>query len=227
MKRTVVALWLVVLALLCSAPEAEAIGERAGGRLVDGSGRELGVVLLEQQDGNVAVQVDYRGLPRGTHGIHFHAVGRCDGPDFMSAGGHYNPGGRQHGLDNPNGPHAGDLPNLVADDSTSTGEGQFDFIYRATTDRVTLTPGPASLFDPDGTALVVHASADDNVTDPAGNSGGRIACAVLTMAAPGLPNTGAGGAQPPGARRQAVLLGLGYAALIAAVPALRVLRRRA
>jgi Cu-Zn family superoxide dismutase len=106
------------------------------------------------------------------HGIHFHAVGRCDPPDFMSAGDHFNPTNRQHGQRNPQGPHAGDLPNLTVEaNGTAT--------YQATNALVTLGPGANSLLDADGSALVIHADPDDDVTDPAGNSGGRIACAVI------------------------------------------------
>ena len=90
----------------------------------------------------------------------------------LSAGGHYNPSGNLHGLDNPSGPHNGDLPNLIVNEA---GIGRLN----ATTDRVTLSPGAATLFDADGSALVVHAGPDDNVSNPAGNSGARIACGVI------------------------------------------------
>ncbi len=168
--------------------------------MIDSSGNRVGVVELEQTASGVRVTVQVAGIPAGTHGIHFHAVGKCDTPDFMSAGGHFNPTSKKHGLDSPDGPHAGDLPNLSVN------------VYTATTDRISLTPGPATLFDADGTALVIHANPDDQVTDPAGNSGGRIACAVITQQAPSLPNTGAGGGAPsPWA--PAALLGLATLAL--------------
>jgi Cu-Zn family superoxide dismutase len=114
-------------------------------------------------------------LPHGIHGIHVHAVGRCEPPDFASAGPHWNPEGKKHGLSNPQGPHAGDLPNVdVAADGVL---GQAVTLANAT-----LT-GPAGdprvLLDADGAALVIHAQADDNMTDPSGNSGARIACAVI------------------------------------------------
>lgn len=216
----------LLLALVGLAPAAGAQGQRAQGTLVAGDGRTIGAVQLEQTASGVAVRVTYGAIDvvaPGTHGIHFHAVGRCDGPDFMSAGPHYNPTNRQHGFDNPDGYHAGDLPSLVTDASTAQQSG---YLYTATTTDVTLAPGPTSLFDADGTALVIHANADDNVSDPAGNSGGRVACAVLTQAAamPGLPNTGAGGAGAvPAPWWQAVLLGALTLATTAA--ALRVARR--
>ena len=106
------------------------------------------------------------------HGIHIHAVGRCDPPDFMSAGDHVNPTNRQHGLRNPQGPHAGDLPNLTVE---AGGTGTF----QAANVDLTLGAGANGLFDADGSALVVHADPDDEATEPTGNSGGRIACGVI------------------------------------------------
>jgi Cu-Zn family superoxide dismutase len=114
------------------------------------------------------VAIAVRGMATGTYGTHLHAVGQCEGPAFASAGGHLNPGGHQHGRLNPMGTHMGDLPNLVVD---AAGRGVMDFELSATT---------ASLLDADGTAIVIHAGADDERTDPSGNSGARIACAVLS-----------------------------------------------
>jgi Cu-Zn family superoxide dismutase len=131
--------------------------------------------LTSNDDGAVHLVVNVRGMPAGQHGIHFHAVAACDGaaqPPFGSAGGHHNPLSRQHGLDNADGPHAGDLPNLTV---AADGTGSLD----AVTPRATLRSGPASLFDADGSALVIHAGADDQKTDPAGNSGARVACGVI------------------------------------------------
>ena len=105
------------------------------------------------------------------HGLHIHTVGACT-PDFAAVGGHFNPTTAQHGLDNPSGPHAGDLPNLEID---ADGNGT----YEATTTLVTLAQGDNSLFDSDGSALVIHADPDDLITDPAGNSGDRIACGII------------------------------------------------
>lgn len=136
--------------------------------------------LTQNADGSVRLHVQVRGLPPGQHGIHFHQFGAC-APTFGAAGEHYNPMGKQHGLDNPNGPHAGDLPNLTVN---ADGTGSLD----TTTQMVTLAPGPTTLFDADGTALIIHAFADDQKTDPSGNSGGRIACAVVRAGgAPAAP----------------------------------------
>jgi Cu-Zn family superoxide dismutase len=131
--------------------------------------------LWQDKNGLVYVDIASISLPAGTHGIHFHEVGKCDGSTstaFSSAGAHYNPMGREHGLSNPKGPHAGDNPNIVI---PAGGVGKVAF----SSDRVSLTPGTTSVFDADGTSLVIHANADDQVSNPAGNSGPRIACGVL------------------------------------------------
>lgn len=140
------------------------------------AGDQRGTVELWQDaDKIVHVEAQLIGMPPGTHGIHFHAVGQCDGSGttpFASAGGHFNPLGRSHGLDNPAGPHAGDAPNVRVG---ADGTAHVSF----TTDRVTLTEGSTSLLDSDGSAIVIHASADDQTSQPSGNSGARIACGVV------------------------------------------------
>ena len=134
----------------------------------------VGTATLTQEGNVVRIVAEFRGLPAGDHGFHIHAVGACT-PDFNAAGGHFNPLGKQHGLNNLAGPHAGDLPQLtIGADGTGT--------YNQTTERVTLAPGPASIFDADGSSLIVHAYADDQLTDPTGNTGPRIACAVIRVA---------------------------------------------
>jgi Cu-Zn family superoxide dismutase len=157
-----------------AAPGAGA-SRHASATLVDAGGRNVGTVqLAERPAGVVAVTGTLHDLPPGSHGIHFHAVGQCDGAtSFASAGAHFNPGARKHGLDSPEGPHAGDLPMVVV---AADGRAALDM----STDRVTLGEGPASLFDADGSALVLHADRDDQRTDPSGNSGARIACGVVT-----------------------------------------------
>lgn len=139
-----------------------------------GSARGAGKVW-QNNNGQVHVDLDLLGLPPGVHAIHFHAIGKCDAPSspaFSSAGAHYNPANLQHGLSNPAGPHAGDAPNFTV---RADGTARVEFV----TERVTITPGPATLFDADGSALVVHAAADDQVSQPSGNSGDRIACGVV------------------------------------------------
>jgi Cu-Zn family superoxide dismutase len=145
----------------------------ASATFIDATGAAIGWArLVEDGTGRVHVNVHVTGLAPGLHGIHIHTVGACS-PTFAAAGGHYNPLAHEHGLDNPNGPHAGDLPNL---DVNAAGIGHLD----ATTDRVTLSPGPATLFDATGSALIIHANPDDQLTDAGnGGSGARIACAVI------------------------------------------------
>jgi len=128
--------------------------------------------LTEAGTEGLRLDLTTTGIPAGRHGLHFHAVGKCDAPGFESAGAHFNPTDRQHGLENPQGPHSGDLPNLeVGPDGHGT--------LVALTNRVSAESGPTSLFDSDGTALVVHADQDDQMTDPSGDSGSRIACGVV------------------------------------------------
>ena len=132
--------------------------------LVNGAGATTGAVQVQPRDGGANLRIAVQGLPPGEHGLHLHAVGRCDRPGFQSAGGHWNPEARQHGHLNPQGPHLGDLPNLTV---SANGHGAINFAIAGL------------IGDADGTALVIHAGPDDYKTDPSGNSGDRIACAVL------------------------------------------------
>lgn len=142
--------------------------------LKDASGNEVGEATFTETDEGVAVQVTVTGLTvvaAGEHGIHLHTVGACT-PDFQAAGGHFNPTSAQHGMENPSGPHAGDLPNIEID---ADGNGA----YEGTAALATLSAGENSLMDADGSAIVIHADPDDMKTDPSGNSGDRIACGVI------------------------------------------------
>jgi Cu-Zn family superoxide dismutase len=144
--------------------------------LVNASGQSIGTVRAWQTSGGVSFRIDASGLPHGIHGIHVHAVGRCDPPDFASAGPHWNPLSRKHGTSNPEGPHGGDLSNVDV-----AANGVLATIVTLPAASLTAPPGsPGALLDADGAALVIHAQADDNMTDPSGNSGARIACAVIT-----------------------------------------------
>jgi Cu-Zn family superoxide dismutase len=174
-----VAFTFIVAIALCgacaSASRMANAVSRASAIMYDINGAPVGTAEL-WQDANGLVNVDIASLalPAGTHGIHFHEVAKCEGgaTAFSTAGAHYNPLGKQHGLNNPSGPHAGDAPNIVI---PANGVGKVAF----STNRVTLTPGTLSLFDADGSSIVVHANADDQVSQPAGNSGQRIACGVV------------------------------------------------
>ena len=163
-----------VLLQMAFAPAAQADERQGYAILRTADGVEVGTAtFVESTHGQVRVTVTARNLPAGDHGMHIHAVGRCDGPLFTSAGSHFNPHGQQHGLQTSAGPHAGDLPNLVVN---ATGSGSIDM----TVARFTVHEGLTSVFDADGSALVIHASRDDGITDPTGNSGDRIACGVLS-----------------------------------------------
>ncbi len=132
-----------------------------------------GTAALAQSGANIALAVNVSGLNDGTYAMHLHQTGKCEGPDYKTAGPHWNPGNRQHGLNNPQGAHGGDLPNL-----TVTGGGSAR--YSGVIPGILLT-GAAGLMDADGAAFIIHAKADDGTTDPSGNSGDRIICGVLTL----------------------------------------------
>ena len=181
-RRLILATGLLGAALAVTA--AFAAQSLAGGAshasatIVDATGSTVGWArLVEDAAGIVHVNVHVKGLTPGLHGIHIHGVGACS-PTFAAAGPHYNPLGRTHGLLSTTGAHAGDLPNLVVNED---GVGHLD----TTTDRVTLTGGLTTLFDTTagavGSSLIIHANEDDQVTNATnGNSGGRIACGVIT-----------------------------------------------
>jgi len=159
-------------AFLLALPLAAAAAPSAQALLRNSAGEEVGQAAFSPARGGVRVRVAVHGLSPGRHGIHIHAAGKCEPPDFKSAGGPLNPAGKQHGLENPAGHHAGDLPNLVVG---KDGKAKASFLARG----ATLGEGDGSLLGPEGTALVVHADPDDGKTDPAGNSGARIACGVI------------------------------------------------
>lgn len=144
---------------------------KAQAQLKTTDGKTIGTAQLLQTAAGVLITVETSSLPKGAHGFHIHTTGKCEGPDFKSAGGHFNPGKKQHGFLNDKGPHAGDVPNLW----DTGGSTKVSMINEA----ITLGNGANSVFDQDGAALVIHAGPDDYTTDPAGNSGDRIACGVV------------------------------------------------
>lgn len=173
MRKTIFFLVVFVGLALVTSVYAQNDGSKgASATLKDVDGQIIGSAkFMEDATDIVHVNVHVKGISPGLHGIHIHAIGSCE-PTFAAAGGHHNPLGHQHGLNNPDGSHAGDLPNLTVNEA---GIGYLT----TTTDRVTLSPGPITLFDANGSVLVIHANPDDQVTDPTGNSGDRIACGVI------------------------------------------------
>jgi Cu-Zn family superoxide dismutase len=174
---------LVAALSACSSPAQDApqvLGANA--KLIDRNGAIIGQAWFVERDqaNGVVIQIQAWGLPPGAHGCQIYALARCENPDFETAGNHFNPFGKKHGLKNPQGPHAGDLPNLMAG-----ADGKVDVTF--TTRLVTLHPGENSLLGPLGTSIVIHAEADDEKTDPGGNSGPRIACGVIRGPAPTPP----------------------------------------
>jgi len=153
--------------------EGHAVPPTAQAELTNAEGTVIGKATFTQLPDGVLIHVKASHLPPGIHGFHIHDHAECHGPAFTSAGGHFNPYGKAHGFKNPNGPHAGDLPNLSVPEN-----GTVDVSTLAT--QVTLGEGPNSLFKEGGTSLMIHAGPDDYMTDPAGNSGARIACGPIT-----------------------------------------------
>jgi len=144
--------------------------DRATAVLKDANGKEVGKVTIIAVPTGVLLDADLTAVPPGDHAFHIHAIGKCEPPDFKSAGGHFNPEEDKHGLMNEAGPHAGDLPNIHVPEN---GKLHIEVLNQ----RVSLSDG---LLDDDGSAIVIHQRPDDYKTDPAGNAGPRIACGVIT-----------------------------------------------
>ncbi len=169
-RKPVFAALLLVAGLVVASPALAA--DTAHAVLKDKDGKEVGTVDLTGTPSGVLMRLDLTAVPPGEHALHLHAVGKCEPPDFKSAGGHFNPDETKHGLLSDEGPHAGDLPNIYVPESGK-------ITIEALAPLVTLS-GERALLDDDGTAIVVHDGADDALTDPAGNAGDRIACGVIT-----------------------------------------------
>lgn len=163
----------VLLASFCATGAlGQSAAKSAHADIVNAQGQKIGVAKISAAKDGIKIEVDVSQLPPGTHGIHIHSIGKCEGPDFASAGPHLNPYTKKHGKDNPEGPHAGDLLNIEVKADGRAKTTLHDAM-------VTLNDGPNSVFHDGGTALVIHAKEDDYKTDPAGNSGPRIACGVI------------------------------------------------
>ena len=140
--------------------------------LNNATGQGIGTATLSPDAAGVRIALAVNGLGAGEHAIHVHQTALCDGPAFTSAGGHFNPEQKQHGMSNPQGPHAGDMPNFTVD---ASGRSSATVVAPG----ITLGDGPHSVFTGGGTALVIHERADDMRSDPAGNAGARVACGVI------------------------------------------------
>ena len=169
MKRILIFAGFFILASTATA----GVRGRAVAVVKDADGKIVGTAIAAKSDHGLRVRIKTLTLSTGEHGLHIHAVGKCDAPKFTTAGPHWNPDGKQHGRDNPNGSHSGDLPNLIVD-AKQRGNLSFD-LHEAD------LFGVGGLLDADGSAIVIHAKADDYKTDPTGNSGDRIACGVFVL----------------------------------------------
>jgi Cu-Zn family superoxide dismutase len=161
--------WALIAALLWA---TAGFGQSAHADIVNVEGQKIGTALIRPSGGGVRIEVKVSQLPPGMHGIHIHNVGKCEGPAFASAGPHFNPASKKHGKENPEGPHAGDLLMLKVN---ADGVGQASLLDR----NASFADGPNSIFHEGGSSLVIHSDPDDYKTDPAGNSGARIACGVI------------------------------------------------
>lgn len=170
MKLTLIAIATILLfgVVACNNPKPKSTKVE----LRNAAGNVVGNATITEDSDGAMIHLEAKNLPPGIHGIHVHSAGLCDGPDFISAGGHLNPDNKKHGAKNPQGPHAGDLSNItVAEDGTV----KTDLHLR----HVTMDDKPGSLLYAQGTSLIIHGGPDDEMTDPSGNSGPRIACGVI------------------------------------------------
>jgi Cu-Zn family superoxide dismutase len=170
---------LAITACLLAIPAMAAPKEKLVVNLKTSTGEDAGTATFTQHKKNLVIKLNLKNLPVGEHAVHIHSKPLCDAPDFKSAGGHFNPAGKQHGTLNPMGHHNGDLPQNIEIGEGHVGEATFKVDY------LSLDPSaPDSIVANGGTSIMVHEKADDMKTDPTGNAGNRIACGIITAPTP-------------------------------------------
>jgi Cu-Zn family superoxide dismutase len=173
MRKLICLLGVVVVAAAITTAYGAAKPKPVVVSMMDGKGQSVGMVTISQGNGGLNFKLDLKNLTPGLHGFHVHQNAKCEGPAFTTAGPHFNPDTKQHGTENPMGPHAGDMMNITVG---ANGTVKTTVMVKS----VTMGTDSHSIFTNGGTALVIHAKADDYKTDPSGNSGDRIACGTIT-----------------------------------------------